>query len=69
MDRVLIAKPGVRTCSKPGKFRLRKKVGRNRFMKRVVNEWNKLTKNVVVSEIIESSKEGLNKYIDEEGRW
>ena len=50
------------------KFRFRKEIGKNWFTNRVVDEWNKLSINVVNAETIDSFKTRLDKFMDSEGR-
>ena len=50
------------------KFRFRKEIGKNWFTNRVVDEWNKLSVNVVNAETIDSFKTRLDKFMDSEGR-
>ena len=51
------------------KFRFRKEIGKNWFTNRVVDEWNKLSVNVVNAETIDSFKKRLDEFMDDSDRW
>ena len=47
------------------KSRYKKELGKNWFSNRVVDEWNRLSSQVVGAETIESFKRRLDKYMDQ----
>ena len=49
------------------KFRFQKEIGRHWFGNRVVNEWNKLPREIVSAETVVSFKNRLDKYMDGKG--
>ena len=49
------------------KFRFRKEIGRNWFGNRVVDEWNKLPNGVVSARTVQTFKNRLDKFMDNEG--
>ena len=49
------------------KFRFKRKIERNWFSNRVVDEWNRL--NIVSAQTLGSFKRRLDKFMDEDDRW
>ena len=51
------------------KWRFNTEIGRNWFTNRVVDEWNRLSSQVVSANSIDSFKRRLDKFMDGDGRW
>ena len=51
------------------KCRFNKEIGRNWFTNRVVDDWNRLSQQVVSAQTIGSFKKGLDDIMDGDGRW
>ena len=51
------------------KFRYRKEIGKNWFTNRVVNEWNRLSRQVVSANTIDCFKKRLDRFMDNDDRW
>ena len=51
------------------KCRFNKEIGRNCFTNRVVDDWNRLNRQVVSAQIIGSFKRRLDDLMDEDERW
>ncbi len=69
---MLIVREQGRTRSngfKLDKFRFSRKIGKNQFTNRVVDEWNRLSSYVVSANTIDSFKRILDKIMDGEDRW
>ena len=63
INKVLIVKERIKTRTngfKLDKFRFRKKIGKNVFTNRVVEEWNKLGKHVVSVGTVDTFKKRLH---------
>ena len=72
INQVLVVSKQVRTRTngyKLDKVRFKKEIGRNWFTNRVVDEWNRLSKDVVSAKTVDSFKKRLDRYMDEEKRW
>ena len=51
------------------KSRFKKELGKNWFANRVVDEWNRLSNQVVSAKTLESFKRRLDKHMDGDDRW
>ena len=51
------------------KCRFRKEIGRNWFINRVVDDWNRLSQQVISAQTIESFKRKLDDFMDWDERW
>ena len=61
---------GTRTNGfKLEKFRFRKEIGKNWFTNRVVDEWNRLSGQVVSANTLQCFKKRLDNLMDRDGRW
>ena len=72
LNEVLIPTSNLRTRNngfKLDKFKFRKEIGRNWFTNRVVDEWNKLSRQILEADTINTFKRRLDRYMDGEGRW
>ena len=51
------------------KFKSKRKIGRNWFFIRVVDEWNGLSNHIVSGEKMGCFQRRLDKFMDEDGKW
>lgn len=68
---LIVSDPGITRTNgfKLDKFRFKKEIGRNWFTNRVVDEWNRLSRDVVGATTLDCFKKRLDNFMDSDGRW